>query len=200
MSHRALMRDHAQMQRVPPPMTSGVGARERAMRAAEALGVPVDYGRRRGLRPQREPTRLQSIGLDAQQRPAWLRPRAAAAFLRMRRAAMQDGIELQVISAWRSCEYQLGIIRRKCERGQDMATILTVSAAPGYSEHHSGRALDLASPGSAVLEEAFEQTPAFAWLQDHARIHGFALSYPRGNRHGIAYEPWHWCWHAHRVR
>ncbi|MHB8309514.1 MAG: M15 family metallopeptidase [Metallibacterium sp.] len=199
-SDSSLMRHHSRMLRTPPPATLGVGARARAMRAAQALGIPVDYGHARSLRPQREPARLQSIGLDVQQRPAWLRPRAAAAFLRMRRAAMHDGIELQVVSAWRSCEYQLGIIRRKCEHGQDMAAILAVSAAPGYSEHHSGRALDLTSPGSAVLEEAFEQAPAFAWLQSHARNYGFALSYPRGNRHGIAYEPWHWCWHARRAR
>ena len=30
--------------------------------------------------------------------------------------------------------------------------------------------------------------------QARAGDFGFALSYPRGNRHGIAYEPWHWCW------
>jgi D-alanyl-D-alanine carboxypeptidase len=200
LSQHASMRDHARMRQGRSPITSGVGARARGMHAAHALGVPLDYGRQRGLRPQREPARLQCIGFDIQQRPAWLRPRAAAAFLRMRRAALRDGIELQVVSAWRSYDYQLGILRRKHERGLDMATILAVSAAPGYSEHHSGRAVDLTTPGAAALEEAFEQTPAYAWLRRHAHAHGFALSYPRGNRHAIAFEPWHWCWHAHLAR
>ena len=33
-----------------------------------------------------------------------------------------------------------------------------------------------------------------AWLVANAVRFGFALSYPRDNPHGIAYEPWHWCW------
>ncbi|HVT32680.1 MAG TPA: D-alanyl-D-alanine carboxypeptidase family protein, partial [Rhodanobacteraceae bacterium] len=42
------------------------------------------------------------------------------------------------------------------------------------------------------------RSPAFAWLKRHASRFGFRLSYPRRNRHGIAYEPWHWCWHARK--
>ena len=92
----------------------------------------------------------------------------------------------------------LGIVRRKRERGQSIDEILAVSAAPGYSEHHSGRALDVTAPGFAAVEEAFERSATFAWLVEHAQRFGFAMSYPRGNRHGIAYEPWHWCWHERR--
>ncbi|HIE5651183.1 TPA: M15 family metallopeptidase, partial [Stenotrophomonas maltophilia] len=79
-------------------------------------------------------------------------------------------------------------------RGLSVAEILKVNAAPGFSEHHSGHALDIGTPGDAPAEESFERTDAFAWLQAHARGHGFHLSYPRGNPHGIVYEPWHWCW------
>src|SRR5690606_4711465 len=116
------------------------------------------------LRLQREPRALAPIGLDIHGRAQWLAPRAARAFLRMRAAATGDRIELQVVSAFRSAHYQLGILRRKHERGQSIVEILAVSAAPGYSEHHTGRALDLATPGYPALEEAFEQSPAFAWL------------------------------------
>ena len=89
-------------------------------------------------------------------------------------------------------------MRRKRERGLSIDEILKISAAPGYSEHHSGRAIDLTAPGYAALEEEFEKSPSFAWLRRHARRFGFALSYPRNNRRGIAYEPWHWCWHSRR--
>jgi D-alanyl-D-alanine carboxypeptidase len=170
----------------------------RLIENAFALGVPRDYGRVRKLRRVREPTRLASIGRDTQGREQSLAPRAARAWLRMRDAAARDGVELQVVSAFRSIEYQLGIIRRKLERGQSMEQILRVSAAPGYSEHHSGRALDVTTPGFAALEEEFENSPAYAWLKKHARHFGFHLSYPRKNPHGIAYEPWHWCWRAKR--
>src|SRR5690349_20504625 len=104
--------------------------------AAIALGVPRDYGRARGLERVREPKQLQFIGNDTQHRPQWLAPRAARAWARMRDAAARNGVELLVVSAFRSVEYQLGIIRRKRGRGQSIAEILRVSAAPGYSEHH----------------------------------------------------------------
>jgi D-alanyl-D-alanine carboxypeptidase len=146
----------------------------------------------------REPARLTFIGSDIHARPQWLATRAARAWQRMRAAAARLGIELQVVSAFRSMDYQLELLRRKVDRGQSMQQILRVSAAPGYSEHHSGRALDITAPGFAALEEEFERSPAFAWLSANAGRFGFRLSYPRSNRHGIAYEPWHWCWHPKR--
>ena len=163
---------------------------------AFALGVPRDYGCSRHLRVQREPARLVPVGADIHGRLQWLQPSAARALSRMRAAARLDGVELQLVSAFRSIEYQLGIVERKLARGQSIDEILRVSAAPGYSEHHSGRCVDLTAPGCTPLEQTFEQTSAFEWLQRHAGQHGFTLSYPRDNRHGIAYEPWHWCWHA----
>lgn len=170
--------------------------RRAIVRTAQALGVPSDYGASRGLRVVREPRDLSCIGRDIHDREQWLAPRAARAFVRLRKAAAIDAIELQFVSAYRSADYQLGILRRKLERGQSIDEILRVSAAPGYSEHHSGRAIDLTTPGYAALEEEFENSPAFEWLSAHAQRFGFALSYPRGNPHRIAYEPWHWCWRA----
>ena len=60
-----------------------------------------------------------------------------------------------------------------------------------------GRVVDLTTPGYAALEEEFENSAAFEWLSRNAVEHGFHLSYPRDNPHGIAYEPWHWCWKRH---
>jgi D-alanyl-D-alanine carboxypeptidase len=179
-----------------PPARCDAAQRNAAVAASIAIGVPRDYGRARALPIVREPRELAFIGIDVSGRPQWLAPRAARAFVRMRDAAAGADVAIDIVSAFRSADYQLGIVRRKRDRGQSIDEILAVSAAPGYSEHHSGRALDLTSPGFAALEEEFERSPAFAWLAEHARRFGFAMSYPRGNRHAIAYEPWHWCWHA----
>jgi D-alanyl-D-alanine carboxypeptidase len=181
---------------VPPPRTPDPGA---CLAAAHALGVPHDYARTHSVKRVREPARLTFIGSDIHARPLWLATRPAHAWQRMRTGAARLGIELQVVSAFRSADYQLELLRRKVDRGQSMQQILRVSAAPGYSEHHSGRALDLTTPGFAALEEEFERSPAFAWLSANAGRFGFRLSYPRANRHGIAYEPWHWCWHPKRT-
>jgi D-alanyl-D-alanine carboxypeptidase len=91
------------------------------------------------------------------------------------------------------------LILGKLAKGRSIDEVLTVNAPPGCSEHHSGRAVDVGCAGTAPLEESFETTPAFAWLQRHAAAFGFSLSYPRGNRHGYLYEPWHWCHHQTRV-
>jgi D-alanyl-D-alanine carboxypeptidase len=185
-------------------VTDGAPAPQRSANArasiarAHALGVPRDYASVRGLRRVREPARLVFIGYDTQERPQWLTPHAARAWASMSTAAALERVELQIVSAFRSVEYQLGILERKLARGQPLAQILKVSAAPGYSEHHSGRALDLTTPGFAALEPEFENSPAFAWLKKHARRFGFRLSYPRRNPHGISYEPWHWCFHTGR--
>jgi D-alanyl-D-alanine carboxypeptidase len=86
----------------------------------------------------------------------------------------------------------LGIFARKLARGLSVEDILQVNAAPGFSEHHGGCALDLGTPGEPPAEESFEATPAFDWLQANAGGYGFLMSYPRGNPHGIIHEPWHW--------
>lgn len=180
----------------PPRRCRDTGERRALIERAFALGIPRDYGRTRKLRMQREPARLVAIGTDIHGRTQWLQPRAARALARMREAAAGDGIELQIVSAFRSIEYQLGIVERKRARGLSIDEILRASAAPGYSEHHSGRCVDFTAPGFDALEQEFERSPAFAWLQRNASRFGFTLSFPRGNIHGIAYEPWHWCRHA----
>ena len=129
---------------------------------------------------------------DIYGRPQRMTPRTLAAWRTMARAADRAGVRLQLVSAYRSVAYQAGILRRKLDDGQDMERILSVSAAPGYSEHHLGRALDLTTPGAPVLEESFENTDAFRWLRENAGAFGFHLSYPRDNPNGVLYEPWHW--------
>jgi D-alanyl-D-alanine carboxypeptidase len=138
------------------------------------------------------------VGPDIYQREQRLLAPAAAAWRQMVAAAAGDEIQLQLVSAYRSVAYQEGILRKKLEKGQAIDEILRVSAAPGFSEHHSGRAVDITAPGFPALEKVFEDSEAFAWLGEHAARYGFRLSYPRGNPHGVAYEPWHWAWWGER--
>lgn len=164
----------------------------RLLERLESLGLDESYGERTGLALVPEPDRLALAGFDRYRRPLWLLPQAGRAWQAMREAAHRDGVVLEAISGYRSHDYQLGIFERKLGRGQSVDEILAVNAAPGYSEHHSGRALDIGAPDEPPAEESFENTAAFAWLTAHADAHGFAMSYPRGNPHGIVYEPWHW--------
>lgn len=159
----------------------------------QALGIDAaSYAERTGLALVAEPARLEFAGFDRYRRPLWLHLDAARAWPHMRDAALRDGIVLEAISGYRSHDYQLGIFERKLARGLGVDDILAVNAAPGYSEHHSGLALDVGTPGEPPAEESFERTAAFDWLRRNAPGYGFHMSYPRGNPHGIVYEPWHW--------
>lgn len=156
------------------------------------LGVDREYGDRHDLPLTPEPTTLSFAGFDRYRRPLWLHENAAMAWQRMQSAASDDGIILEAISGYRGHAYQYGIFKRKMARGQTVPEILKVNAAPGYSEHHSGRAIDIGTPNEPPAEESFENTEAFSWLMKQAPDFGFRLSYPRNNPHDINYEPWHW--------
>ena len=156
------------------------------------LGIPRDYARQFQLPLRAEAQGLISIGADVYGRSQQLQPHAARNWQAMRSQAQRDDVLLLVISAFRSVDYQRGVIARKLATGKTIGEILRVNAAPGYSEHHTGCALDLTTSEQRSLETVFENTSAFTWLRQNAGHFGFSLSYPRDNPHGIAYEPWHW--------
>lgn len=164
------------------------------------LGIPADYPRARGLPRQREARRLVFVA-RAPDDGKWVRltPRAAAAWKKMRAAAAAAGVTLLPLSGFRSVARQTQIVRRQLANGRPLDDLLRFVAAPGCSEHHTGRALDIGSPDeNEHFEAAFERTKEFRWLKQHAGKFGFRLSYPRNNPHGIGYEPWHWCWQGRR--
>ena len=125
----------------------------------------------------------------------WLRPNAAKQFTAMTAAAEAEGIYLVPLSGFRSIEDQQYLFFEiKAERGQTATTRAEVSAPPGYSEHHTGYAIDIGDANfpDADLQVDFEMTPAFQWLVQNAAGFSFELSFPEGNPQGIQYEPWHW--------
>ena len=164
----------------------------RVAKTLAELGIPASYGVDRRMPFYTEAKDLVSVGRDIYGRDRQLTPHAARRWIELRAAAYQDSIALLLVSAFRSLEYQRRLFERKIRAGEALERILKVNAPPGYSEHHTGRAVDLTTPGCPSLAEEFETTAAFAWLVRHAHRFGFAMTYPRDNRFGVAYEPWHW--------
>lgn len=158
------------------------------------LGISADYAATRGLEIQPEAAQNELVAIATEPTEIRLIAPAADAWRAMRAAAARDGITLLPISGFRSVAYQADLIRRKLARGQAIDDILRVNTAPGFSQHHTGRAVDLTSPGDAPLTEAFAETSAYAWLTWRAAQYGFGLSYPSRHWSGITFEPWHWYW------
>jgi D-alanyl-D-alanine carboxypeptidase len=156
------------------------------------LGIPSDYGSTPRRPRHAEATELENVEMNVVGAMQRLAPETAAAWRRMKQAAALAGVRLLLVSGFRSIRHQADLIRRKLGAGQTIETILSVNAAPGFSEHHTGRAVDIATPGSRPLTTEFESTTAFAWLNAHAQEFGFEMPYVRDNRYGFEYEPWHW--------
>jgi len=156
------------------------------------LGLSENYFLQRGLQRYDEEKDLVVVHTDEDGRIHKLFPSASQAWHAMKDAASDDGHDLYIVSAFRSVGRQAEIVRAKHMSGIGNDEIFAVSAPPGYSEHHTGRAIDVSTPGYLSLEEEFENSPAFAWLQENAAQFGFTMTYPRGNKFGYLYEPWHW--------
>ncbi len=130
--------------------------------------------------------------------------RAADYLKRMVADAKEDGIDLLVVSAYRTIEYQQqnfdnSVKDRMDNKGmtydEAYADTLNEVALPGESEHNAGLALDImCEEYQSMDDDGFENTDAFKWLDEHAHEYGFILRYPKDkyNVTNIIYEPWHY--------
>lgn len=124
-----------------------------------------------------------------------MRSPAAQEFQAMVRAARASGVILVPISGFRSLQEQQHVyFDIQAQRGQTVTKRAEVSAPPGYSEHHTGYAVDIGDGATPAtnLNPNFDQTRAFQWLSANAARFHFEMSFPKDNPQGVSYEPWHW--------
>lgn len=142
--------------------------------------------------PEAPQSELEAVSADGGIK---LRSSAAKAYREMVAAANADGIILVPLSGFRSIsEQQQVYFDVKAERAQTLQQRALVSAPPGYSEHHTGYAIDVGDGNvpATNLSPDFEGTPAFKWLSQNATRFNFEMSFPKNNKQGVSYEPWHW--------
>jgi LAS superfamily LD-carboxypeptidase LdcB len=104
-------------------------------------------------------------------------------------AAVRAGIDLKIVSAYRSFDEQNDIKGQFTQVYGSGAN--TFSADQGYSEHQLGTTVDFTTPEVGGTFQSFAQTEAYDWLLQNAYRYGFILSYPENNNFYI-FEPWHW--------
>ena len=132
-----------------------------------------------------------SVGDDVE-----VEKKACDAYLQLKAELEKEGVHVDLDSARRSVADQQRIMDEFTEEyGADYAK--KTVATPGYSEHHTGLALDLylIIDGKDVVEnEDMMQYPQ-VWETIHAKLadYGFILRYLDGREHitGYGYEPWH---------
>lgn len=120
--------------------------------------------------------------------PGGLTSKAADAWTEMEKAANHDGMDIIVVSGYRSYDTQSWLYDKYVEEdGKKEADIS--SARPGHSEHQTGLAVDINS-----VEEKFENTPEGKWLNNNAYKYGWILRYTKEGQDitGYIFEPWHY--------
>ncbi|MDZ7963073.1 MAG: M15 family metallopeptidase [Aulosira sp. DedQUE10] len=146
---------------------------------------------------QADPNQMTLVGSyasGADQRFESLNTEVVQAFMKMTYAAREVGIWIIPVSGFRTIEQQQKLFQQQIKRRGSEKEAAKISAPAGYSEHHTGFALDLTDgkyPKKDINLE-FEKTDAYRWLTSHAKEFGFELSFPRNNPQGVSFEPWHW--------
>ena len=112
---------------------------------------------------------------------------AQSAFNTMAADAAKQGINLYIVSGFRSYSSQASIYNNYVAR-DGKAAADRYSARPGHSEHQTGLAFDVNS-----LSQSFENTAEGRWLAANCHKYGFIIRYPKGKESvtGYMYEPWH---------
>lgn len=140
-----------------------------------------------------------------------LRKEAHDAFLDMKKAAYSEGVDIKVVSSYRSFDRQTAIWERKFLQYTEedglkplnaIDKIIEYSTIPGTSRHHWGTDIDLVDgqpkvEGDVLVPEKFEAGGPYenfkAWMDANANKFGFYLVYTdTPKRKGFKYEPWHY--------
>ncbi len=101
-------------------------------------------------------------------------------------SAQSDGIKLTIHDSYRDFYAQ--------RQAYNQAPTKTVVTQPGYSQHHTGLAIDFTTPeirNIIDVNSGFADTSAGRWLNQNAWKYGFVQSYTNGHD-GIKNEPWHY--------
>jgi hypothetical protein len=175
----------ARVDRRPPPLGETLAAGKEGMASGRLL--PDEY----------EPHDLVELpdslkGADYVHRSMSLRAGAADAFSRMIAAAAADGVEIRIVSAYRTADYQRQLYERAVERDPYQRA----SAPPGRSEHRLGTTADVVATGDAGLTTRFAESDAASWLARRAAEFGIVATFSE-ERHAaraVEWEPWHLRW------
>lgn len=119
----------------------------------------------------------------------------------MLKDAQDVGYKYWIASGYRSIETQQGLtdehIDTYISEGMSLEEAQNetykILEKPGFSEHHTGLAIDFLSSDNLNMDESQENSEGNKWLRDNCYKYGFILRYPRGKESltHISYEPWH---------
>ena len=140
----------------------------------------------------KEEKELFFAGYDIYERKIFMSHKSINNWFRLDSAAKVNDIHLLIVSAYRSYKHQAQIIERKIKLGKSLINILKENKLPGFSEHHTGCAIDFTNKNYNGLSENFKYSKEYTWLLENAHLYNFYLTYSEDVIMDIGFEPWHW--------
>ena len=115
------------------------------------------------------------------------------AFRKLQAYVLEKGYDIEIESAYRSIEHQEKVFN-DCALKKGLVYTKKYVAAPGYSEHHTGLALDIClyKDDKFIIEHDLPED-FILFLKENVSKFGFIVRYPKGKEKitGYNYEPWH---------
>lgn len=163
---------------------------------AEEKGLLILVNKENPLNADYKPDDLMPIRYYASDRSSacrYMKAEAAEQFHKLVEAAEKEGYTIVMTTAYRSYGFQKILWDQYvAKEGEEAAA--KYSARPGTSEHQTGLAVDITSPGvDYKLLNSFGQTEEGIWIAKNAHRFGFIIRFPKGKEEitGYQYEPWH---------
>lgn len=167
------------------------------LNCSECKYEPVDkiYGLKSNYYPKVENLNLIGGGQ--------LTKEAKDALSKMFDQAKKEGLNIQVVSSYRSYATQVSTfeywVKRELNAGYKRPTAEIranmYSARPGHSEHQLGTTVDLKAYGANSFDTSSmsKNNAVYEFIKANAHKYGFVISYPKDKTFitGYNYEPWH---------
>ena len=139
-----------------------------------------------------------------------LLPEAYLKFKQMQNDAKKEGVEIEIVSGYRSYQKQKDIWNNKYNKNfengilgiKNINRIIQYSTLPGTSRHHWGTEIDIIDKrfipkGDLLIEKNYAEngiySQLFSWMKKNSKKYGFYLVYDDSpKRKGFKFEPWHY--------
>ncbi len=182
------------IQVVKPPVKSEEKAIKDLIYSKEMLilvnkqnALPADY-------EPKDLTEINAFAPGRDESARYMRKEVADQLNLMLEDAKVSGNEVLITTAYRAYWLQKAIFDGNVAKKGSVEEANKTSAKPGQSEHQTGLAADLTTPGlNFEISNSFGETPEGLWITENAKNYGFILRYPKDKTEitGYSYEPWH---------
>ena len=164
-------------------------------------GIAKLVNKENGLKSSYEPDDLVIPKVNTIKSDIYLSECASNNLEKMFKDAKEEGINLYLISGYRSSSYQEELYSNSLIRKGKEYTQKYVAKA-NQSEHQTGLAVDISSKSIGYkLIQSFEMTEEGKWLEKNAHKYGFILRYKKDRVEdtGYGFEPWHFRYVGHNI-